>query len=284
MRYSNTLNMGKTVIGEKATCLLFSGAWVPKPFPCNPIWLRMGQSFNKDWFTIGCPPVEAGVVKIESPEKEIRVLRCPIKTPGSQELFVPSELDCFVPLVLQVGELAAAHYKGFLGSHVHLTIEKTWLEPGQYQRVPGWHVDGLQGVRIAPHGTEHSWIWGDALPAQYCPQPFFLNHLDSVRHNMFDEMYKQAREENVLERFSNRVYLIDPYVVHRAQLAKVGCWRTFARITFSDIELEDPANTINLSLASAQDYPDRIEVRDRLYSYDGEIPWTWYGLRPQTRK
>lgn len=145
-------------------------------------------------------------------------------------------------------------------------------------------MDGLQGVRQAPHATEASVLWSDALPTEYCVQPFLLTHLDPSRHNAQDAMAAQAQEANAFRGQPLGLYLIDPYCVHRAAVATERTWRNFVRVTVADLALEDPGNTRNLGLTGWRAAPDRLEVRDRLFTCPGALPWDALGFEPLDRK
>lgn len=280
-RYSETIEMDVRSIGKTAESIMFDPCWVPVPFPQSPIWTRLGTHFNPEHFSYCCPPVDTGPVTLELTSMDnVRTLRCPIKISGSREVVLPSELAALRPLIRHVCELEAhAAPEMFENFWCHVSFERTEVTPGLTQRVPGWHVDGFQGVRVPRHRIEHSYLWSDGQPTQYCLQPFYLSHLDPGRHNVFAEMQAQAREVNAVAGFPEHVYLVDPYLVHRSPTLVQGGWRSFARVTFTQTELEDPGNTRNESLGASQDYPARIDARDRLHAYKGDVPWDFYGVK-----
>lgn len=281
MRYTDTVAYEANEIGAEARRMRFAPLWVPVPFPRSPLWTRLATLFDPEHFTHGCPPVDVGPVALDTSSMDgIRVLRCPIKACGSDEVVLPEELAPLAPLVRHVLELEAHANPLFASSWIHLSFERTRVEAGATQRVPGWHVDGFQGVRAPRHLVEHSYLWADRDPTEYCVQPFFLSHLDPGRHNVFAEMERQAREGNAMAGLPGHAYLIDPYLVHRSPVSAEPGFRSFVRITCAETELEDPANTRNLSLGPSQDYAPRLEARDRLHPYRGEVPWEWYGVRP----
>lgn len=281
-RYTEIVKYEKSVIGEKSVLLDIPPTWVPTPFPASPLWQRMGSVFTHEQYLYSCPPVDCGVVSLNIPEpstKPLRVLRCPIKKPGTRTFIVPAEVKDFMSLIQHIAELDQTNNGDFEASWAHITIERTFIEAGETQRVPGWHVDGFQGVRAPRHAIEHSYLWSDSLAFETCIQPFFLNHLDPARHNIFDEITRQAKETNTYAGFPEHIYLIDPYVVHRSPVMPKSGWRTIVRITFTTTELEDPVNTVNASLGLQQSYPARIDVRDRLYTYQGPLPWALYAVK-----
>lgn len=280
-RYTDTVSYERNVIGTDAAEMRFRPDWVPVPFPRSPLWTRLAAPFDIEHFQHACPPVDCGPVALDTSSMEgLRVLRCPIKRRGSDAVMLPSELAPLAPLVRHVLELEAQVNPDFPSFWCHLSFERTRVGAGETQRVPGWHVDGFQGVRAPRHRIEHSYLWADRQPTEYCLQPFFLSHLDPGRHNVFAEMVAQAREVNAYAGLEGHAYLVDPYLVHRSPAVAENCWRSFVRITVAETELEDPTNTANLSLGVPQNYPARSEARDRLHAYEGGIPWPFYGLRP----
>ena len=281
MRYTETVQFQSNSVGAKTDDLRFEPHWVALPFPRNPLWGRLGAVFDTEHFLYACPPGDVGLVELDTESLEgVRVLRCPIKPAGSDTVRLPRELRALSPLVRHVCELEAHANPDFAAFWCHITFERTKVEEGATQRVGGWHVDGFQGVRVPRHRAEHSYLWADHQAVECCVQPFFVSHLDPARHNVFDELVRQAREENALAGFESHVYLVDPYLVHRTPVMRRAGWRSFARITFTETELEDPMNTRNLALGSAQDYPPRIDVRDRLHAFRSSPPWECYGVQP----
>jgi hypothetical protein len=194
-------------------------------------------------------------------------------------VLLPAELEPLQPLVQHILETERHTNPRFEAFWAHITFECTYVEEGAWQRVPGWHVDGFQGVRVPVHQVEHSYLWADTQAVEVCLQPFFLAHLDRSRHNIFAELEKQAAETNAVAGLASHVYLIDPYVVHRSPQVRAAGWRAVCRVTFTETELEDPVNTVNLSLPLAQAYASRLDARNRFSPYEGSVPWGLYGVR-----
>jgi hypothetical protein len=284
MRYSDTLHMRPATIGAQADVLDLPGHWVPRPFPQAPQWARMGQRFDSAHLLACHPPVDLGRIEgagVGADDGERGILRTPVKVPGECQVHLPTELAPIRAVVLHALETFAAHHPQWVQAHAHVTWEAGWVDAGATQRVPGWHVDGFQGVRQAPHASEASVFWADALPTEYCLQPFFVTHLDSARHNVQLAFEDQAHETNAYAGLAHHLYLIDPYLVHRSAVARRRTWRNFVRVTVADVGLEDPGNTVNLALAARVGAPPpRLEVRDRLYRPSPDLPWGQWGLHP----
>jgi hypothetical protein len=286
MRYSHSLSMRPATIGAEILERTFPVLWVPCPFPHAPVWQRLGQPFDRTHFLAAHPPVQLGHlmdVGVKEAEGVRAYLRTPIKAAGTDTVQIPTEMAPILPVIEHALETFAAWYPDWTNRHVHVTWEAGWVEEGTTQRVPGWHVDGFQGVRQAPHASEASVLWADALPTQYCVQPFFLDHLDPSRHNVQDAMVNQAQETNAYTGLPAGLYLIDPYCVHRAAVAPARTWRNFVRVTVADVRLDDPGNTRNVGLKGPQETPARLEVRDRLFAPPPTLPWDTLGFVPVAR-
>ncbi len=284
MRYTQTVTFQPTTIGKKCIAQKYDSHWVPTPFPNNPIWSRIDKEFNPEHFLYPCPPIDMGKIELNG-TTDIRVLRCPIKKRADNTIYLPKELEFCAPLVqfcveTELNRLSTGKFGYY---YAHISYEDVTINAGTSQRAPGWHVDGYQGVKVKRHPIEHSYIWTDSddenSATEFCIQPFYLDHLDASRHNVFDEMNRQAIPANCYRGINKHLYIIDPYVVHGSPVLSKATRRRFARVTFSDIELEDPMNTTNLGIDMEQKYPKRLDVRDRLSAYDGATPWQVYGLK-----
>ena len=280
MRYSDRVNYTANAIGRECQTFDFEPRWVPTPFPRSPIWARLHQSFDTEHFLYPAPPIEVGRFDLDPAVLAgLRVLRCPIKKADESIVHLPTELGPVAEVVRHIVETELFINPRFKDFHAHVSFECTDVAAGTTQRVPGWHVDGFQGVRVRAHVIEHSYLWSTRRGTEYCLQPFFIDHLDPHRHNVFPEIERQAKPENVYETFPGSLYLIDPYVVHRSPRVEAAGLRSFLRVTFTETELEDPVNTRNLSFEEPN-HPPRLEVRDRLFSFAGEVPWHSYGVKP----
>lgn len=253
--------------------------WTPTIDPDNVMYYTLFKPFNKANFLYPRLPVDMGWVDSkELMQCSTNVLRMPIRFPHTAYK-IPKELGALVPLIQRVAE-----YEHFINPIVgrafaHITFDKSSVNPGEHHRFPGFHGDGFQGSKLTPKITsEHSYILTTNPPTEFCLQPFFLNHLDEAKHNMFLEFDKQARKENIYQSLPNHLYLIDPYMVHRTPKITETVERLFIRITFTFSELEHPKNTIN-PMFPPYKYQDRIDIRQALSKNEFEIPYHLYGLK-----
>ena len=107
-----------------------------------------------------------------------------------------------------------------------------------------WHVDGFS-MRF-PHKPEQDYVCTSSVPTEFLLSRWRIpNDFDPFKHNIHH--FFQDRE-NQGERFygqDNTVYLIDPYCVHRRPPEAAGTARTFWRVAFVPIEIEDDTCTQN---------------------------------------
>lgn len=163
---------------------------------------------------------------------------------------------------------------------LHLTVHNAWVMPGETQRYPGFHGDGLQGGKFKYKMVcEHSYITSDPQPTIISMQPYFVSHLNENRDNIFLAFDQQVKKQSLFRLTTGDLYLIDPYVVHESPKITKKIFRTFVRLTTTPGELLMPKNTVN-PMFDGQKYPDRIEVREFVSEPKKIIPLHMYGLKP----
>lgn len=261
-----------------------SKVWHPKIDSWSPIYTDMLQPFNFHKFTVPRLPIDMGKIDSDSIvalKKCPNVLRVPIKYGNSTEVRLPSEL---LPIEEEIKRIL--HYDYFVTGanwkkfHCHLTIHNAIVNPGDTQRFPGFHGDGLQGGKFKKKLLcEHSYVLSDPQPTIISMQPFFVAHLNEDKENIFKAFDQQVRSDSLLGLRPQHLYLIDPYIVHESPkiTGKDPILRTFFRLTTTPTELLMPKNTIN-PMFSGQAYSKRIEVREFVSAPNQEIPYSAYGL------
>lgn len=128
-----------------------------------------------------------------------------------------------------------------------------------------WHVDGFS-MRV-PHPPEQNYIWSNCHGTEWLDQEFVLpSDFDPMRHNIHQYFQDRARPENIRVLEPHVLYGIDPYVVHRRPQVPAGVFRTFFRISFVPIEIEDDTCTVNPYLPREKPYA-RKDIRERLARY-----------------
>lgn len=131
-----------------------------------------------------------------------------------------------------------------------------------------WHVDGFS-MRV-PHVPEQNYICASAFPTEYLIKRWSIpKDFDPMRHNLH-RYFQQRAEGPVGIGAPNVIYAIDPYCVHRRPQVPAGTRRTFWRVSFVPIEIEDDTCTPN-PLLQTRKY-GREDVRKRLVDYPLPIP------------
>lgn len=254
------------------------GCWTPLIDEHNVAYYTLFKPFNKSNFMYPRPPIDMGLIDVAPFFKgKNNVLRMPIKFPKT-DYKIPSELSFLQPLIERVADYESFINKDHDKVFAHITFDRSNVDAGEHHRFPGFHGDGFQGTKLTPKITvEHSYILTTSPPTEFCLQPFFLNHLDDAKHNMFLEFDKQANKQNVYGSIPNHLYLIDPYMVHRTPVIERKVERIFVRITYTFSELEHPKNTMNPMFPPYQ-YHDRIDIRQGLAPFEFDVPLHLYGL------
>jgi hypothetical protein len=129
-----------------------------------------------------------------------------------------------------------------------------------------WHVDGFS-MRV-PHVPEQNYIWTDSNPTEILNQEISLpDDFDPMKQNVHQYFQDVAREENTFTLRAGRIYGIDPYVIHRRPKLPAGTRRTFFRISFVPVEIEDDTNTPNPLLETRSYGRIGTEIRKSLSRY-----------------
>lgn len=263
------------------------GLVVPRVNPGHPFYLGQHSPFDLEQYQYPRPPIDLGHSRVSTDTlgnvdwwKAVpNVLRLPIKYPKT-EYRVPVELYPLNDLIQRVAEYEISMNYRHNDCLVHITLDRTKVEANSTHRYPGFHGDGLQGSKFSQRTytpIEHSYIITSAPSTEFCLQPFFFQHLNDGRNNIFHEMEVQAREANVFGTIPWHLYLLDPYMVHRTPYVNEVVDRVFIRITYAYSELMNPHNTMN-PLFEGQEYEERHDIRKFLTIYPAEVPWEMYGF------
>lgn len=131
-----------------------------------------------------------------------------------------------------------------------------------------WHVDGFS-MRFS-HIPEQNYIWCSNNPTEYINQkikiPIGFDPLIYNIHLLFQDIISKSNFEiKNIER--NKIYCIDPYIIHRRPVVQPNTQRTFIRLTFSPIPILDCNNTINPLLPQSYKRDGVKEFRNKLLRY-----------------
>jgi hypothetical protein len=247
--------------------------------PNHPFYGYYNKDFSKERYRYSTLPIHIGNFKIDIPDKSkiTNVLRVPIKTSDSRTIVLPSELDFLKDFILHCCIYETSFNDKFEDMFAHLTVDFKEISENDTQRTPGWHVDGFQGNKFPiKHQIEHSYLWTSCIGTEFCPQPYFIDHIDDSKYMIFDELSKQAKECNVFQCMDQNIYIFDPYMVHRSPVIPKKTNRLLIRMTFETIKLLDPNDTVNPQLIF--DVPYKYDIRNRLGTYEENLNMRHYGF------
>lgn len=182
-------------------------------------------------------PVKIGSVENRqafSKDGVVSVLDMPIKFPGT-DYIIPDDLVQFRETIQKIINFEhSANPKAMRHYFAYLTVHQSWVEPGNYQRRPGMHVDGFQGIeRPDKEEIEHSYLVFNDVPTVFTNQRYQLNNFDFSKYNLFSELDRQTAPEFEYEATPYDIFFADAYTVHRANQATKKVLRTFIRLTYS---------------------------------------------------
>lgn len=251
--------------------------------PDHPFYTYHDKPFSKERYLYSTLPVHVGPFKIKYPKGGIiNVLHCPIKNSGSKKFILPNEL-LFLKEFITFCALYETSFnqKRFRDLFVHVTVDFKNL-----QHFPGFRVDGFQGHKFpVKHEIEHSYLWSNGgAGKQFCPQPFFISHIDDSKYGIFNEFDKQARTDNLISCMPENIYIYDPYMVYRSpppilpnpKASTTDSGELFIKITFEYHKLLDPNDTINPNLKFP--IPYKYDIRNRLGEYPVPLQPEMYGF------
>lgn len=188
------------------------------------------------------------------------ILRMMVGSPNVNGRQIPTELNWLKPLIEACSVFQAR--KEINNPFIYVTVRH-----GIVKSVTDdlWHVDGFS-MRV-PHIPEQNYIYASHCGTEVLEQTIQLpEDFDPMRHNIHQYFQDVAKEENVKVLRNNTLYRIDPYVVHRRPKVTEGVMRTFVRISFIPIEIEDDTCTVNPLIPRLKPY-NRSDIRNLLQRY-----------------
>lgn len=196
------------------------------------------------------------------PEKKIRVLDLLIYAPG-QGWAIPKELEQFKEEIKQAVEAERLANPDMQNRFVHITIDQKIVEPQQYGRRPGLHMDmsltdenGKQ-VDVTAENKKYmlkkkgksdtTYFVYDKLPTGFYPGPFPQMASDETNVPSLEEM---AKDQTPVTFPPYTMLRLTGFNVHAAEENTTGqpVQRTFLKIQFTEKLLERDVNTINPNL------------------------------------
>jgi hypothetical protein len=244
----------------------------------HPFFSYHSKPFNKCRYKYGgVLPLHIRQFNQTIPDNVTNVLRCPIKCANSCNIVLPIELEWLRGFVEFCCLYETSFNDKFDELFIHITVDRKNIVTNEYHRVQGFHVDGFQGHKFpVKHEIEHSYLWTSSFGTEFCPQPFFIEHIDESKFTIFDEMNKQAQENNIVSCLPNNIYMFDPYMVHRSPLITSQTDRTLVRMTCEYVKLLDPNDTQNPHLPF--NIPVKYDVRNRFGTFQFDPNYEHYGF------
>jgi len=188
------------------------------------------------------------------------ILRMMIRNPTSNGWQIPNELKWLAPTIMDCNAIQESH--GVNNQYVYITVRHG---PVITETDDLWHVDGFS-MRV-PHNPEQNYIWANCFGTEVLEQEMKLPlDFDAMKHNIHHYFQDQADERNIKTLLPNTLYVIDPYVIHRRPALPRNVYRTFFRISFVPIEIEDDTCTMNPMIPRVRPY-GRKDIRETLIRY-----------------
>lgn len=225
---------------------------------------RGHKALNLEDFNAEIKPELIGGLDLKLPSERQYVLRILIKRPF-EDMQVPEEMKWCQPFIDMA--VKAQEDRGIRQPFMYLTIRHGKVST---KTDDVWHVDGFS--QTITHLPEQNYVWCSHTPTEYVVKPIRFSPLfDSARHNIhdyFSHVITDSDEVKTLE--SKSVYAMDPYIIHRRPKIENDDVRTFLRVSFTPIEINDVNNTFNPNMPTNYKRDGRSDFRDKLVSYHEE--------------
>lgn len=205
-------------------------------------------------------PEVFGEIKPPDEVNEQYILRMMVKRPDT-DWKIPTELSWLSNTIEQCIKLQEM-------SKIPVNFVYVTVRHGIVKSVTDdmWHVDGFS--MRTPHAPEQNYIWANNHPTEILNQEVRLPpDFDPMKHNIHEFFQDVADLKNIRKLTAGVVAGIDPYVIHRRPQIPDGTHRTFFRISFVPIEIEDDTCTINPLIPREKPY-GREDIRKRLVRYE----------------
>jgi len=221
---------------------------------------RSTRLVNVGEFASTGEPENLGSLYLSCPFERQYILRMVVRA-DSRLMSLPPELKWLVPL----GAKAVAHQWSMRLNHpfCYITVRHGVVTS---QTDDQWHVDGFSTRQ--PHVPEQNYIWCNTVGTEYVPLEVpFPKGFDPLVHNINSYLQKFIDPSRIANCEENTLYCMDPYILHRRPPTTAGMVRTFVRMSFVPIEINDVNNTPNPLLPRAYNR-DGVEHRNTLIDYE----------------
>lgn len=226
---------------------------------------RALSAINLDQYSYANEPDEVGHFDIKCPYDRQYILRCLVKSSFS-EFKIPDFLSWLSEPIKKMYEYQV-NVVGVKHLFCYVTVRHGEVTS---RRDDEWHVDGFS--MSITHIPEQNYIYSDHTPTEYIVKPFvFQDDFDPLAHNIhwfFQDRISKDDEVKVCK--PKTFYVFDPYMIHRRPPSIPAGVRTFIRISFTPIEINDRNNTLNPLIPTNYTRDGLVDFRNKL---------KWYGTK-----
>lgn len=220
---------------------------------------RAKRNVSVSEFENNVEPIELSKVDVVCPFDEQYILRMCVCADG-ENLLIPDELRWLSPVLIE----SLNHQKNAVDGdkqYCYITVRHGVVKSVTDDE---WHVDGFS-TKVA-HVPEQNYIWTNRIPTEYTNVSVkFPDDFDPLKHNV-NHFLEQNITSEVKRCKENVVYCLDPYILHRRPVVSTGQVRTFIRVSFVPIMINDVNNTQNSKLTQ-QYSQDGVQFRNKLETY-----------------
>jgi hypothetical protein len=222
---------------------------------------RAHRDVNVAEFKTAGLPKELDWLDISCPQDEQYILRMAVRAEGGQYL-IPRELAWLYPMLIHAQ--VHQHQLGVDHPFCYITVRHGLVRS---QTDDQWHVDGFS-TKVA-HLPEQNYVWTSTDGTEYADLSVDVpDDFDPLRHNINHYLEQFVTPERVSKCADKTIYCMDPYIVHRRPVSTAGTMRTFVRLSFVPIEINDINNTQN-SMLPRHYTADGVAHRNTLTHYPG---------------
>lgn len=163
------------------------------------------------------------------------------------QLAIPTRLDSFYRLCVA---WLRCHAIEITDRYAYITVDIQPVYPGTTQRIPGWHIDGMQGDEVVvKKAPDLMFLWVDALPSRFSPQSLCMDGFNSSVHNIHRWVEREVslHEDVSVSLSPGMIYAFDPYMPHTGTIntTKKSMPRTLVRLVFTHLPVTSRKMTIN---------------------------------------
>ena len=195
--------------------------------------------------------------------KQYNNLNKPEKIGKFEDFKIPTELEWCTNLILEAIENQKR--MGINQPFCYITVRHGFVTSTLDDE---WHVDDFSTT--ITHLPEQNYYWSNTHPTDYIVKKIkFPKDFDAQKHNVhlfFQDNINENDEVKKME--ANTLYCFDPYVIHRRPVDAKNLMRTFVRLSFTPIEINDVNNTLNPLIETNYTRDGKIEFRDKLLRYE----------------